>query len=201
MARLHWAGPATRSTGAERRRMGDGTAERSARVERVSITVVSAPGPAGTRRRTMRAPRAGKPAIDGFTAAGVLKGDDSPRYVPVSRACIGKPCPRGRLCCTSPRSPIRPRQVRREPPARGRLCCRAGGVRRGIWDAGGLPVGVNLAPPAELPVRVHPGRRTQTRRGQGVHVASLLGLSDHRHARATPACRTAVRAWPTRIRG
>ena len=64
-------------------------------LERVTITAEYRP-PDRRRRDADNIAAAVKYAIDGITAAGVLKGDDY-RYVASVTCMLGKPCPRGQL--------------------------------------------------------------------------------------------------------
>ncbi len=65
------------------------------RLGRVAITAEYRP-PDRRRRDADNIAAAVKYAIDGITAAGVLKGDDY-RYVASVTCTLGEPCPRGQL--------------------------------------------------------------------------------------------------------
>ena len=138
-------------------------------LERVTITAEYRP-PDRRRRDADNIAAAVKYAIDGIIGRRCAQG----RRLPVRSQCHLHA--RGALlrgdswCCTSPRSPMRPRRVRHEPPARGRLRLQRWRGQSRYLGRRRPAVGVDLAPAAELPVRVRPRRRTPARRRSRIHV-------------------------------
>ena len=80
------------------------------------------------------------------------------------------------------------------------FCCSAGGVSRGIWDAGGRPVGVDLHPQPNYPDEFIQGDALKLAADEGFmrQFAGAVGSPPCQGYSDMSNCRP---AWPTRIRG
>jgi hypothetical protein len=95
--RLHWAVANQRKQALRKAAWAMALHAKIPRLERVCVAAVWQP-PNGWRQRDSDNPVISvKAAIDGIVAAGVLPGDECPRYVTGVYCTIGEPVPGGRL--------------------------------------------------------------------------------------------------------